>query len=291
MVTPTVSRTLLPFDTQSPWRLKAAGTTTFAASADERNAAIWDVPHPGEAWVNYDSYSHPIYQATTQDPYFTITDLDHGNAVTRIRLPPHARPAKGSDSHMHVIRADKSTVDEHWVMTRTGATSYTCRRHEAVDLSGTGIGPNNGTRAYGGSAIGGLIRSWEISIGRIQHPLAIALRQEQMRPGPVWPATTDDHSPGYTGPIPMGSCFAIPPEVSVSNLGLKSKAAVVVARACQEFGAYVVDSSGSSCFYIEDDPSPVTSAFHAELTGPNWSARDLPTLFRALRLVTNNRPN
>ena len=284
----TPSYALLPFAATSPWRLPVADTATFAPDDDPRNVAMADCDEPGQAWVNYDSYSHPISFADYEDPLVTMTDIDHGLSWKE-RIPIHARIAAGTDAHMHVITADRKRVIEHWVTKRRRNGNYTCRHRVAVKLAGSGI--DGGARAYGGSAIGGLMRSWEVREGLIQHPLAIALRVEQMHLGPVWPATSDDGTPDYTGPIPMGSYFAIPPGVDLTDLGLQSKAARVVARACQDYGVYVVDSGGASALFIQDDGKPATAAWHASLVGPDWTAADVNTIFKALRVITNNTPS
>ena len=283
----TPSCALLPFAATSPWRLPVADAATFAPEDDPRNVAMADCDESGQAWVNYDDYSHPVNRADRKDPVVTMTDIDRGLSWKE-RIPVDARIAAGTDAHMHVITPDKKRVIEHWVTRRLRNGDYTCRYRVAVKLAGSGI--DGGARAYGGSAIGGLIRSWEVREGLIQHPLAIALRVEQMRLGPVWPASSDDDTPDYTGPIPMGSYFAIPPDVDLTDLGLQSRAARVVARACRDYGVYVVDSGGASALFIQDDGRPATAAWHASLVGPEWSAVDVRTIFKALRVITNNTP-
>lgn len=284
----TPSYALLPFAATSPWRLPVADTATFAPDDDPRNLAMADCDVPGQAWVNYDSYSHPISFADRTDPVVTMTDTDRGLSWKE-RIPVRARIAAGTDAHMHVITPDRKRVIEHWVTKRRRNGSYTCRHRAVVELAGSGI--DGGARAYGGSAIGGLIRSWEVREGLVQHPLAIALRVEQMRLGPVWPASSDDNTPDYTGPIPMGSYFAIPPDVDLTDLGLQSRAARVVARACQDYGVYVVDSGGAAALFVQDDGKPATARWHASLVGPDWTAVDVRTIFQALRVITDNTPS
>src|SRR5690606_31638440 len=106
------------------------------------------------------------------------------------------------------------------------------------------------TRAYGGSQLGGLIREGEATRGPIEHAIAVAIPARNLGGRAVWPATSDDQTSDYAGSIPMGSRFAIPPNVDLDSLGL-SPAYLRLARALQKYGLIVVDKSGSPCMYSE----------------------------------------
>jgi hypothetical protein len=87
----------------------------------------------------------------------------------------------------------------------------------------------------------------------------------------------------------MGSLLVIPKSVNVDALGL-SPANRAVAKALQDYGAYVVDQSGGStvAFYAE----PTTpGAWQNSIVGPGWSAGELETIRQQLRVVTNNGPD
>jgi hypothetical protein len=277
--------------------------------------------------VNQYEYSHPVNQAQASDPLVTVTDPSHtttsvpaGGTWTE-RIPTTARIAAGSDKHMHVITPDDLFVQEHFATSRNADGSYTTYRRHQVSLTGDGIGPQNGTRAYGGSALGGLIRGWEVDpahpgyTGTIAHPLAVALRPDQQyysgttlpddghgatyngagygrAQGYVWPATEQDYnSPtAYTGAVPMGAYFAIPPAVNIDTLGLTTPQARMVAKAAQDYGVYVTDGSGATAFYVEDDAAAATDAFTSALIGPSWAADDVKRILKALRVVTSNGP-
>jgi hypothetical protein len=322
-----IDKTLLPFASTSPWRLGVAQTATFAPADDPRNLEIARVDGGGQAWMNRDQYSHPVAAASASDPVATVTDSFHSvrsipaGGVWKEQVPAAARIAAGTDRHMHVLTPDGQYVQEHFGVTRVSATEYTTKRRHLVSLEGSGIGPQNGTRAYGGSAIGGLIRAWEVDpshpsyTGSIEHPLAIALRLNQLyysgvrwkddgnggtynrhgyglAQGYVWPATEQDSASykNYSGDIPMGSYFAIPPEVDLTRLGLKTPQALMLAQAAQDYGVYVTDASGASTFYLEDDGGAATKAFRSALIGPSYDGKDLKRIFKALKVVTSNGP-
>jgi len=64
-----------------------------------------------------------------------------------------------------------------------------------------------------------------------------------LAPEAVWPAYSFDMNDRYEGAVPMGSLLAIPPDVKIDHLGLSEKG-MVVARAAQDYGVYVVDRGG-----------------------------------------------
>ena len=116
--------------------------------------------------------------------------------------------------------------------------------------------------------------------GTIRHVLAIAMPGRMLRRGPVWPATEQDaNAPSsYTGAIPIGTLIAIPPQVNVDAMFLSEEGAVV-ARALQDYGAYVVDQASVMTLYAEPSVEPaVVEAIRA----------DLARIRRELRVVTNN---
>lgn len=294
---------LAPFAPTSVWRLGIAQAATFAASGDARNTAMHATGSDGDGtvWVNSDQFSHPISYGLSSSPLATVTDTAHGGATYAERIPATARIAAGADAHMHVITPDRRSVQEHYLTARQSSTAYTVQRRALVDLRGSGIGPNNGVRAYGGSALGGLIRGWEVNpahpryTGAIRHPLAIALRRAQLfdngsGAGYVWPATEQDgDSTGtYGGAIPMGAYFAIPPTVNLATLGLQTTQGMMLAVAAQNYGCYVVDASGAQSFYAEDDAGPAAAWAAAVLGGGSFSGHDPRVVFNALRVVSNN---
>jgi hypothetical protein len=333
--TPQNGTAYLPFAADSVWRLGIAQTATFAASNDPRNVAIHNTGSDGSGlvWVNSAQDSHPISFATSSDPQATMTDTNTSQTWQE-NIPGTARIASGSDKHMHIIRPDGLYIQEHFETARLSSTNYTCQRRAEVSLAGSGIGPQNGTRAYGGAALGGLIRGWEVDpsnpsyTGRIRHALAISLRPSQLymdtgnwsgqsgyytsglldttkypgwpagtlangfmkQTGYVWPASEQDaNSPStYSGVIPMGAYFAIPPDVNLLSLGLQTPEGLMLATAARDYGCYVTDNAGAQAFYCEDDAGPAAAFANAVVGGASASAHDPRVIFNALRLVTNN---
>jgi len=90
-------------------------------------------------------------------------------------------PETGSDHHLHVMQPDGRMVFENWVAEKLSETSFNTGRYALVDHYGSGIGPTNGTRAYGGSSLGGIVRAWEVDpahpayTGAIRHAVSLML--------------------------------------------------------------------------------------------------------------------
>jgi hypothetical protein len=288
----TRDKNLWPFATDSPWNLPRATNAQFETTGSR--VSQWLSNTFTDAWhsgtQNYfpmtldSALQQPISVASATDPLTTITDQSHGVVYT-IRVPSNATIASGSDAHMGIIGTD-GFFYESWGTQRVDATHITSGRLVRIDLRGSGIGPQNGVRAYGGSMIGGQIRAWEVAQRKIQHaismvlpwsllyadransgwgyfyngerinngsiapgwPVGLNLTGFDKELGYVWPATEQDYasiSPDhYMGLFGMGAYWSIPNTTDITTLGLNADA-LVVARAIQDYGAYVVDTDGA----------------------------------------------
>jgi hypothetical protein len=265
-----------PFSADSPWNAGVGAGAVFERNTAPRTSNLLD----GRVtpWVNADQYSHPIFRAAATDPVATVRE--RGRPDARYHIPDAARPAAGADHHLHVIDPSGRYVEEAWSM--VGANpSWTAGHHVTVDLRGNGLG--KGTRAYGGSAIAGLIRSWELGAGEIDHALALSISEQQLRSGAVWPASRQDVAAGgYRGRVPMGTYAAIPAWVDLGQLGLTPEG-LVLGRALQRYGAYVVDHTHGA-FTFSAEPTVAGPAL-AHLRA------DAGKLRPWLRVVTNNGPD
>jgi hypothetical protein len=271
---------LWPFSSASPWNTPLGSGAQYADESDPRTADIRE----GDSSVNAGMFSHPIYQATDDDPEQLVHTHD---GDVRYRIPADAQPAlpawgeRYTDAHLHVIDPTRSHVDECFQMRPRLDGAWDCTFHQRIDLYGDGVS-DGGTRAYGGSAIGGLIRIWELEAGTIPHALAFAMPNERMQQGPVWPASREDNqNEDYQGTVPMGTLVAIPPDVDLEALDL-TPAGLVLARALQDYGAYLVDGSRQFVFYTEPSAEGTDAVDQMRV--------DTDTLQDLLVPVTNNTP-
>ncbi len=288
LVTPTTTAPaprdpfLWPFASDSPWNTPIGTRATFIRVNTDESVNLLDARV--YVYLNAERFSHPVVRSSETDPavivgYRSTNTPPFSGDVVELKIPAQAQPSVGDDAHLHVVTPD--AVAHEFFQFRRTPTGASTRYYTRTDLTGSGIG-SGGTRAYGGSAIAGLLRAWELEQGRVSHALALALAPSQLGRGPVWPAITEDADAetSYLGTIPMGSLVAIPPTFDVKGLQL-SPAGETMARALQEYGAYVVDRSKSMTFYGE----PGLSAAAVEDI-----RRDLLVIRPALRLVANNSP-
>jgi hypothetical protein len=259
-----------PFSIDSPWNTPVGSGVTFAPIDDPRTSDL----RASTVAINAAEWSMPVSQASRGDPVRLVTTRA---GRWHYRIPDNATPAAPThgDRQLLVIDPTHRFVDECWVARRT-ASGLTCRYHVRNELRGTGVG-NGGTRAYGGSALAGLIRTWEIKQGSIRHALALAVPRQNLAHGPVWPATSEDGAAKYEGHLPMGSLAAIPTTVDLHRLGL-SPQGLTIARALRDYGAYLVDASENFTLFAEPTAEPLLANARS----------DLNAIRSALRIVTNS---
>jgi glucosylceramidase len=337
---------LHPFTETSIWNIGMATTATLEAdaSAGVRGPITADLTKGGlSTFLNQTNFSHPIYQAAHGDPWRSARDVQ-GHAgrpsewlplggIRARQVPGFAVQAGGQDGHLHVISPGGRWMEEAIGMdlspspeatTGLPRTDYTVTRSVKVDLYGNGQGPQNGVRAYGGAAVGGLIRSWEIDpnhpryTGRIDHAIALGCDGTQLYKvgtytsgstsfnssgfaisasnnstnlGYVWPATEQDFNwfTNYKGQIPMGQLFQWDPAVDIdtvtrNGIGL-TNSGKMLARAYRDFGAIVTDQViGTFAMAFIEPGAP--SQFRVDTASNGSNDREL---IRAnMRAVTNN---
>jgi hypothetical protein len=245
----------------------------FAAGSDARTQDLL----AGAANINAGSWSQPVYQATTSSPMATVSTPSEGSF--NYQIPAGATPSAPTpgDQDLNVVDPTDHWVDETWVTAGSGS-SWTANYHVRNDITGMGVG-QGGTRAAGVSAIGGEIRTWEVQADSIRHALAFAMPRSSMTPGPIWPAISEDSgSVGtYTGALHMGTLVAIPSSVNLNSLGL-SPTGLAIARALQQYGAYLVDASTQFTLYAEPSADPLLGA----------ARNDLAAIHAQLRVITDS---
>lgn len=159
-----------------------------------------------------------------------------------LHLPAGACPSPDSDGLFAVMQPDGWVLDSYaTVVLSSGAVLGTMASW--IDVRGDGTGWWNGRRASMLPSFAGLIRDGEIEAERIPHALAMQAPRRLLRRAAVWPAWAFDRDSGYSGTLPMGALLAIPPRIDIERLGL-SPSGLVIARAAQDYGIYVVDRGG-----------------------------------------------
>jgi hypothetical protein len=274
-----------PFASDSPWNTPlGAGAqfeTAMGACTRELTATSSGYDVAAHQW------SQPVWIAKSSDPTVTLTQQGQPFA-SGVHCPAGASPAlpaaPGTDGNLNIVDPQHAFLDESWrAVMATGG--WDAQFWFKQDLHGPGC-TLGGVRAYGGSTIAGLIRIGELKTS-IPHALGFALDTSLQKNAWVWPAISNDGAPAssYQGAIAMGQLAAIPPGVDLCTLGL-TPGGLVVARALQDFGAYLVDSSTGVSFYAE--PPIEDDAGLGEVSLLDGARNDLPAIMAVLRCVTNS---
>ncbi len=267
---------LHPFSVDSPWNTPVGSGAVYAGTNDARTRAVQNDRFV--FWTNAEQFSQPIYTANESSPLVQVRldDSPTGPRTITIRWPEGAVPDPAGDANVNIINPDGETTWDLWLVRRDG-NGWRAGFGTLVDLRGSGF--ENGTRAAWASAIGGLIRTHELDALEIPHALAMAADRSYLAEPFLWPSWGHPGSTaGFTGPLPYGTLVVVDAAVDVEALGL-SPATVAVARAMQDYGAYVVDLAGGEALYAEPgvDPDKLRAI-----------RNELGALRPHLRVVTNN---
>ena len=265
-----------PFASTSPWNTAIGSGARFEPRDGSRTASFLTA----KPVINRAEWSVATRLARTTDPVATLTAVRNRTTYT-IRIPPDTVATAGLDRHVTVVQPDGVTAFDMYKISKQSDTQWRAEFVVVVDLRRDGAAA--GARASGMPGFAGLIRRHEVGERRIPHALAIAVPGSVLRTGQMWPATRQDGDArtSYTGQVPMGSLFAIPPGVDVEAMRL-SPEGKALARALQDYGAYVVDRSGMASLYCE---------LSCDASGTERMKVDFRTLFPHLRAVTNNAPS
>lgn len=178
-------------------------------------------------------------------------------------------------------------------------------RFDRTDLHGDGIKGSHG--GSGLSALGGSIRRGELcGEAPIRHAIKANLFCERFayfgpdRKGFRWPSDRADSyaAKGYKGTNPavvMGSLLCLKPDLDLSSLGLKTTPARKIAKALQDYGAYVADDAAHDVFYfcaeqgVREEVAAVTGVSIECGSGPYFE--DISKLLPLLHVVDNNGPS
>ena len=170
-----------------------------------------------------------------------LTSLDD------VPMPAGVRPDPAGDGHLSVVQPSSGCVYDLF-RARSSGGSWTASSGNALGQGSTGIYPGGGgTRAAGFSAALGLVWPQEIERGRIDHALVFAYPYTRSGP-PVAPADPVRWSHQHGRGAADGRAAAARPPLDLSTLGL-NRAERVIAKALQEYGMVLGDTSGGFTLY------------------------------------------
>lgn len=263
---PVSSRILSP---SSPFYQKLPASTPAASDSGAMVASLKAQAHkyygtsttPNIA-INTNKYSTPLYVARNSDPVHNITAWNcqsHTASVAKylndalkgVHLPADLQPDPSSDGSVSIYNPDSDELIELWRARKSGGGWQACWGGRLTKASQS-LGTFSGT--FGASASGmalwpTTIRQNELLAGRIDHVVSLAIPHTK-KGGHSWPAVRGD---GWKAgnELSIGQMLRLPASLNIDAMKL-SPAAKTIAKAAQQYGIIVTDTSGAVSFAAEN---------------------------------------
>ncbi len=250
----TAPRAWRPFNNSSPWNVPIPANPAIdpnsAAMIQLFNDRSYQDPRP---WININRYSAPLWVADANTPRYNV-DCGKPSCTffQNVPIPHNAVPDPESDGHMIVVDVARQREWDFYRARKRSDGSWAADWGAYFDLTGNGVlSPGTSSaRASGFPLSAGLIYADEIQAGHIPHALVMVIAGS--RHGcRVWPATATYGWSHDARALPMGARVQLDPSLDLNSLNL-SPAAKVIARALQEYGAYVGDEGSSGVAFIAE---------------------------------------
>ena len=241
-----------------------------------------------------------------------------GRVLANVPMPTnYVVPNNIDNGSSAFLAADGRTIIQSQPLARcsAGGPATSLLTFPSVDIYGDGIQGSHG--GSGMSSIGGSIRVGELRPGQQgpRHALKVNVDSRKvLYPCKIfddcfrWPAVTADETAiGYYGSMTaspnsamkMGSLLAIPAWVKLAGLGMETEPGKQLAWTLQNYGAYIVDTTGGSSLALNAENGPdgsLRTQFQADYGYPLeiWKAgstawsRDVQRVIQALQVVDNN---
>ncbi len=255
-MTPNAGR---PFADDSAWN-QPIGTNV---QLDPKSAEMVQTLAGGDKVADLYEFGTPIYFADANTPKYNINCTESwgtcGISTEQVPIPDDAKQAPGSDGQMVIVDLSSRKSYEFWVYKNDKATT---NWGGILPLDGDGRGsPENSAIGAGTSRLAGIVRTYEMQQGNIEHALVFSSSYcavDEIR----FPAVKTDGKYSGAGAIPEGARIQLDPSVNVDSLSM-SAGEKTVAKALQKYGAYVIDCGGAGmAFQFEhpmDKPDPYPS--------------------------------
>lgn len=290
----------VPYSKTSIWNTPIGSFPKYDVYSEEMIATL-KLANDGRIITGSEAFNHPVYFADEQTPRWDVSciinkctiassdqEITRTEMVENVPIPENAKPGNDSDGRMIII--DTVTYTEYNLSkarrTETGWEAGTVSVYNIL-WDGTPVG--HSSRGSGIPALAGLLRPWEILEGKIEHALAFGYTHTA-NDKCVFPASKTDGKTKRLSAIPMGARLQLDPSLTDADfdqMGL-SPTGKIIARALQEYGMFVVDTSGSFKMYVEDlinNPYATEQWTDPELNLTKETIYNIPyTAFRILEL-------
>jgi hypothetical protein len=224
-----------------------------------------------------EEWSIPVYYADASTPRHDVpltVDWAPVGTLRDVPIPSEARADPMEDAHLTIVDRSTGCVYDFWGASGSGS-GLSARWGNALPADGDGIYDGGmASRASGFSAGAGLVTAEELRRGSIEHALVFAY-PETRSGGPVAPATKSDGRTDSSSALPQGARVRLDPSIDLTTFGL-NKAELTIARAIQEYGMILGDTSGAFTIYAQHPQSLAGGAFAGLL--PQQSSLDMSNI-------------
>ncbi len=267
-----------PYSADSPINQTIPGDVKYLTDSSARIGAI-----SANANVGLITWALPIYDVDSNTPKSIIfcrlyssfensfASLCPNISKQPVPIPANAVPQIGGDNHLLVVDSAARQAYDYWgwkdcsFVINFIQANYCPLTGGVANIDGNGVG--GGGTASEIAPTGGVIRTYEVEEGAIEHALLLTTPstcfsanapKDSVNTQFVYPALHTDGgvaggSSNQATCLQMGQRIQLPPSVDLTKITFNSPFEKMVATALQKYGAYVSDTSGSMSFYAEYD--------------------------------------
>jgi hypothetical protein len=256
-----------PVPADAPTNARAAAILQYMSTAKQAGEGCLRLAGAGD-----NSWGQPVYWSRAGDPEYDITPTRgiRPPELRNVRIPADAQSADNNDGSMTVFDVERGyTAAFTDARYDPDANSWTASGVTVTYLDSNGLDVRTGQasdernvgshRGNNGAVM--MARLDEVAAGSIDHVLKVASGPE-VSVRHVFPMVGSDGNSRDRAAPPQGLRFRIKPSVDLDRMGLDAQA-LVIAKALQQYGFYIGDSSGITALKLEDT--------RAEGRGQLWS--------------------
>jgi hypothetical protein len=270
-----------PFAASSPWNVAIPANPVL----DPNNSAIAGyLGSEGKAYADLYESGNPVFESTAGTPTYNVTCTEPWGTCplssAPVAIPAGAEASSGSDGSMVVINWSTRTGYDFW---RAQKTSSGWTAAWGTTFSIDGMGTEGGATGAGMPLLAGMIRTYEIERGYIDHALTFSTDnacQTVLR----YPASKTDGSSSQPNCIPEGARVQLNPAIDVDAIPGITPAERMIAHALQTYGAYADNNGGAKMAFSFEDPVGRSNPYPA--AGLPWDYYDMPQIpWNQLRIL------
>jgi hypothetical protein len=262
----------------------ATNSTALVSSLNSQAHDFYGTAEIANVAINTTSYTPALYVARNSDPAYDITAWNcqsHTASVASylndqlrgVHVPDDLRPDPSSDGSVSIYNPDSDEVIELWRARKVDGQWQACWGGR-IQNAGNSLGRFDLT--YGASASGmamwaTTIRQQELIEGHIDHVIGLGI--PYTKKGSVsWPAVRTDGWKDGTQ-LSIGQMLRLPASLDLDSLKL-SPVARTIAKAAQDYGIIVTDTSGSVAFTAEN-PIALASDQYSTIFRGRWAFQEM----------------